>query len=204
MAQTEDWKRREFPKLEWRDGELDKSLGALCGYAIGTGEDAQGWYERKLPWKRRLASALRFLAIVATAAAGVIPLLGHIYNEKSTNGSTPLIDPLWSGVVLAVAALFVLFDHFWGYTSAWVRYLLTSQELAQELDEFRVDLQNEKVSWDAKGPDRKSVLKVIKMCRSLVLRTHTIVRNETNEWAKEFRAIVKRMDEATKAARKTK
>ncbi len=204
MAGTKDWVPRQFPELTWNAGKQAESLALLCEYCIGTSKDARDWYERWRGPKKSAASALRLLAIVAAAVAGVIPLLGQIIPKTIGDQQViPGINPLWSGVALAFAALLVLLDQFWGFTTGWVRYLLASQELAQELDMFCIDIEKEKISWDAGAPKPEEALATIEKCKDFLEGIHTIVRDETNEWAKDFKAVVAKLDKAAKPLRKT-
>ncbi|UCC29342.1 MAG: SLATT domain-containing protein [Phycisphaerales bacterium] len=204
MAMQEGWGFDELPELLWKNGQLAEPLAKLCDYAIGTARNFERWYIRKRKWKKHWASILRSLAIVAAAAAGVIPLLGQIFAETAESGApSTWLNPLWSGVALAFAALFVLFDRFWGYTSGWVRYVLAAAALCQETDMFQFDMESAKVSWGDEGPTREEAKALIGECKDFLRRVHTIVRRETDTWALDFQRVVKQIDVATEGIGKT-
>lgn len=205
MAKNKNWQPISFPKLIWDEGKLEEPLDELCQYAIATAEQARQWYEDWRPRKKYSAWLVRVLAILATGAAGIIPLLGPILSEATGNQSgVPGINPLWSSVALAIAALFVLFDRFWGFSSAWVRYLHTAQELAHETDRFRMQIEKAKLAWMSSGPTSTTAKEMIDMCESFVGMVHEIVGNETKDWATEFRAAIKQIDAGSKPSSQRK
>jgi hypothetical protein len=80
---------------------------------------------------------LRFLAIALSTAAGILPIAISLLKGKD-----PALDHLESGLLasllLGAAAGLVGLDHFFGYSSGWVRYVLTATAQGA-LEEFRMD-----------------------------------------------------------------
>ena len=69
------------------------------------------WYFSHKKAKQYAGMWLRMLGILAVAAAGVIPILGEIFEKEN---SKPAINPAWATIALAVAALFIAMDRFGG------------------------------------------------------------------------------------------
>jgi low affinity Fe/Cu permease len=55
------------------------------------------------------------------AVAGVLPVLSQIFGA----GSSVKIQPAWAAVALAIAVSLVALDRFFGFSSAWARYMAT-------------------------------------------------------------------------------
>jgi hypothetical protein len=197
--EQEDLMPGRFQTLSWRPGALAKPLDELFGYVTSEAERAVDWYHRKrtpMQWGGRL---LRFGAILATAAAGVMPLLAEIFERDGE----PAIDPLWGAFALALAGILVLLDRFWGCTSAWVRYTLALQELSEALDAFRIDWEGSKVLWAGDDPDPEQARAMIDQCKAFLRRVRSVVRKETDAWAAEFQSVLEQIDAVTKSGEET-
>jgi hypothetical protein len=184
-----------FPRLSWEPEDRTKSLDALVAYATGEAERAIAWYYRKRRRMQWWGRGLRLGAILATSAAGVTPLLAKLFER---NGS-PALDPLWAAFLLAGAGILVLLDRFWGCTSAWVRYVLAAQELAETLDAFRMDWESHKLFWDRLDADAEQAQLMIDRCRTFLVHVRSVVRAETDAWATEFQNVLEQIEGATRA-----
>lgn len=76
------------------------------------------------------------------AEAAALPLYLQRHNELSMIAQIARfkgIDRVWASIVLGIAAGLVMLDRFFGFSTAWVRYISTELHLRQILDEFRLD-----------------------------------------------------------------
>ena len=73
-----------------------------------------------------------YLVIALGTAAAVLPVLSEIY---TTNGR-PSIPPGWATIALALAAGLVGLDHFFGFSSGWMRYRDTELQLTRLRHQF--------------------------------------------------------------------
>src|SRR5688500_7315626 len=106
----------EFPVANWDTGQGVASLETLRHYVAREAKQAADWYIRKRSLKRRAGQASRLTALVAVAAASVLPVLAQILGQ---NGQFAF-PPTWASILLAAAALLGSLDYFLGYTSGWV------------------------------------------------------------------------------------
>jgi hypothetical protein len=193
-SQHKDLIPQGFPRnLDWYPDHRLSSLERLYDFVNSECEKAVGWYYRSKRSKSRLGYWLRAGAIVAVATAGIIPIIGEIF--EASDGS-PLISPAWATVALAIAALFVALDRFGGYTSGWVRYVRTAQKLSilqadfcLDWEEYRFNLphthEEEHVEYIKEG---------IRKCREFLREVNREVQNETNLWAQEFQQALVEVD----------
>jgi hypothetical protein len=192
---AEDLGPSPFPDLSWQPSCLAKSLDELFHYVTGESERAIAWYLRKrkpMQWGGQL---LRLGAIVAAGVAGVTPLLAEIFESPGGPG----VDPLWAAVALTAAGTLILLDRFWGFTSAWVRYMVASQELTAALDAFRIDWARHQLRWGGGEPEVEQVDAMIGECREFLMRVRSVVGSETRIWAREFQRVLEQVDGAIRS-----
>jgi hypothetical protein len=88
-------------------------------------------------------------------------------------------------VALALAALMIAMDRFFGISSGWIRYEQALQRLSQRRTSFEF-------SWQELLLAREQNLTVIdiqmavSLCRDVLQDVNRIVAEETNQWAGEF------------------
>jgi hypothetical protein len=181
--------------------ERRQSLAALYGYVVGAAEDAIGWYVREKGWKRRFGRAIRVLAILAVAAAALLPLLAQI--DAAESGTRQELSgwtqPAWASVLILLAATLVGLDRFFGFSHGWMRYVDAQMKLTAALEQFDVDWQKHWVSVGEDGPSPEQTLAMLSACGAFAAQVRAIVNAETAEWIQEFRATLSQVDETVKA-----
>jgi len=182
--------------LSWRPEDCAESLAAVFDQVTGEARAAIAWYPNKTGRKRRTAMALRVGAVIATAGAGVMPILAQM--GVGENGA-PILQPAWASVSLAVAAALVGLDHYFGFSSGWMRFVATELQLRQQLLEFQMEWATERASWKGASPTDDQVQRVLSRAKAFVLGVSATVLEETNTWIAEFQTTLKQLDEAAKA-----
>ena len=71
------------------------------------------------------------------AIAGILPVPAQIFDA----GSSVVIQPAWASVALAIAVALVALDRFFGFSSAWARYMTTEQAISSALNQFMLEWQ---------------------------------------------------------------
>ena len=187
---------QSFPKnLDWHSAQSLESLDRLYEFVTTECESAINWYYDSKQAKSRLGYFLRAGAIVAVAIAGVIPIIGEIYE---TDG-TPAVSPAWATVALAVAALFVALDRFGGYTSGWVRYVRTAQRLTILQADFRLDWEEHRFSRPHYGEEAEFIKAGILLCKQFLRNVNLEVQTETTVWAQEFQQALIEVDSISRS-----
>jgi hypothetical protein len=195
MAVLRDLTTSEFPTLDWKDAEVLPSLDKLRGFAVARAVEASTWYATNRRWKRRNGQLIRLLAMAATTAAGLMPILSQIFTQ---NGQ-PSIPPAWSTVALAIAAGLVSLDYFFGFSSSWSRFVETDQKIIHALREFQFDWEALRASWGATVPANPQVLAAMTRVKQFGLLVQQIVQDETAAWITDFRTNLKLIDDAARA-----
>jgi hypothetical protein len=155
--------------------------------------EAINWYVRDKRSKARWSRVLRFLTIILTAAGGLVPLL-RVSGVKAVGAE-------WGYVLLALAAACVGLDRFFGFSSAWMRYLTTSMALQRLLLEFQMD-------WAIMNATLRDSPVTSGQCMELLQRIKVFgaavlheVENETLAWVAEFQSVLARIEQQAEKAR---
>lgn len=186
-------------ELAWGADSWRASARKLHAHAVALVDHHIGWYRKNSPNVRSAARALRVGAILAFALAGLHPVIAQICLGKACG---PLLDnPVWASVIAAIGALFLSIDRFFGYSSAWMRYVSTEMELAALRDQFAFEAESRIVELEAAGSTvpKEEVLKLIAATGTFVNAAAKLVRDETNLWLAEFRDALRQIDESAKA-----
>jgi hypothetical protein len=189
-----------FPPLTWQSGQLAASLDQLRDWAVNDVNATIAWYRTKRHPARRKGQALRMGAILLGATAGLAPILAEILARDGVPG----INPLWSTVALMVAATFVLLDKFYGYTNSWIRFLVAEMQLQEELKRFYCDWEIDRLGCPTTQPASDHAVAMVRRCKRLLLQAHALISQETRTWVAEFQGVLRRLDEAAKAAAEIK
>jgi hypothetical protein len=140
--------------------------------------------------KKTLAQLCRFLAIVATAAAGLLPLFSEIYAVDERH----IVSPAWASVALVVAAALIGLDHFFGFSSAWIRFLTTEMKLRQTLHAFHMEWEIQRSTLEGQPPNNQQVRELLSQFKSFLYQVDTLLNDETTLWVEEFRAALREVD----------
>lgn len=185
-----------LPELSWEPARRGESLQKLADYVAAEAASAISWYLRKKRSKQWLAKILRSSAIGATALAGLIPMLAEIYVDQGV----PQIAPAWASVALLVAASCVGLDRFFGYSSAWMRFLTTEMQIRHALHDFLLDWELRRAAWEGQeDPGAEEAEAGLKRCKAFLAEVNDILKAEMDSWVTEFRAAIADIDKAAKA-----
>ena len=192
MAQRVDYQAAGFPSIaNWSQPSLEENIQQVAAYAEAQAQNAIAWYFQGRKSRRRLCQICRVLAILLTAAAGILPIVADIYPNCG-------VKPLHATLSLAVAGVWVALDRFWGFTSGWVRYMQTGQQISDLLEQFRFDFGQSRLNWANGQPTLEQAQTTLVRIRTFVLQVNLVVEEETKAWAAEFAAALKAFDEQAK------
>lgn len=196
MKNTNDAVRAgEFPKLSWELEERATSLDALAAHVTGKAQEAIDWYVRSKRGKRLAARGLRMLALLALAVSGAIPLLAQVWQTNNV----PDIAPGWAAVALLVAGAGVGIDRFFGFSTAWMRFIAAELKIHDALHRFQFEWETRRADRASPEPDEHAVSGGIEACRHFLTEIDAIVRDETEQWIAEFRSALEEIDAAARA-----
>jgi low affinity Fe/Cu permease len=182
QRQSQDIRPAELDSLDWGAEHARRSLDVIYRHVVGVASQAINWYLIARRPKRRWAQRLRVGAIVMVAVAGVLPVLSQIF----ATGSSVKIPPAWASVALAIAVALVALDRFFGFSSAWARYMATGQSISAALNQFRIDWQQASSKLPAGELTQENVDGFLRLAKTFTRKTDDLIQAETLQWVKEF------------------
>ena len=188
----------QLGSLDWEPEHAGQSLDTVYDHVVGLATDAISWYTSHRGSKKRWAQRLRVGAIFMVAVAGILPVLSQITIQRASLR----IDPAWATVALGVAVALVALDRFFGFSSAWARYMTTGQAIAAALNQFRIDWQQTKRRLSQEASTDEQIDQLLGLARGLVAQCDQLIQVETGQWVSEFRATLAEIESAVEAPRK--
>ena len=187
----------ELKDLRWDQDQLEFSLDRIYQFAKYQAESAMAWYRRSKRSKRIWARVLRVVAIIATALAGIIPVLSQIFADETGQPAWP-VNPAWASVAVAVGVTALGLDRFFGFSSAWIRFMTTELKVDERLKAFQFEWETERLSWQGRPPTYEQCRDGIVRCATFTNEVSRMVQEETQVWVEEFQAVLKKLDESLK------
>jgi hypothetical protein len=184
-------------ELRWgTDAETARSLRVVYEHAEAHAGRAIAWYFRKKAAKSVLSRGLRIAAIVLTTLGGLAPI---VTSGGLVNADTARVVGQAGYVLLGLAAAAVALDRFFGYSSAWIRYIVASQNLQRALDVFRLDWAMATARLAGAPPPGDQVQLLLQRVKDFVVLVDTTVAEETQEWVVEFRSNLAEVERTARA-----
>lgn len=185
---------KKLPPLSWAPQDQVASLEKMAEYVSNEAQTAIGWYLAKKGAKKRGATFCRVAALVLVTVSGLIPILAEIWQ---TDGK-PDIAPGWASAALVLAVACVGLDRFYGYSSAWMRFLTTEMQIRHALHEFHLDWEIRRTGFASGQPTGQQLHEGLLACRTFLTQLNTILKDEMNTWVQEFSAAIQEIDRAAK------
>lgn len=183
-----------IPKAPDAPRGLDEIYEALVVKA----QTAMAWYESRQHRKKLGAHLTRTVAILLGASTAIVPSLIALLPERVAWGSTTFasvrLNPV-ATILGVIAATMILLDKFYGYSSSWMRYVTTYQEIQANLEEFRINWRKQIVKLNSNVPPSDEQIGAMFDFLSAFLKSiNESVRVETLAWATEFKGTLADID----------
>ncbi len=165
----------------------DSEIKSLYDYCKSYSGQALTWYQNSKKNKRRWALSIRFLSVFFVSIAGILPIV---------NQMLPLTQPGVVSILIALSAALIALDKYFGFSSAWMRFVEADRNIMKTLNEFSHDWLREIVN-NTDSPltiDKKYAL--INLSKTFVSNIDRIISEETNAWIAEFQSNLKQLDES--------
>lgn len=162
------------------------SINRLYDWTTRETEDMISWYsQRRLP--RKFGSQLIRVLVIAFSGAGALcPFL------DATKVFPKLDLGEWGYVFFGLAAAIFLFDKFFGLSSGWMRFMVTTLQLERALKEFQFD-------WVELNIRKASPHKFVERLKTFALLVNNLVQQETTQWVSEFTNNIEALDKLIKS-----
>ena len=168
--------------------KLDQSYLETITNAYGSAD----WYKNKLKGQSKWSKRIRFAAIILVGSGGIFPLIKNVSTYDVSD---------WGYIAIALAGILIFLDRFFGFSSAWLRYILTEMDMRQQIKDFENKWKIELVKID-NGQTELTVDKTIEMLNMLKefsFKIDELVKQETNSWAAEFQTNIAELQKMANA-----
>ncbi len=166
-------------------------------------DEAISYYRKGAPSKRLWARAFRVLALLFATTAGLTPIVLPLAVAWYAPWKDHLSDLLsLAAVFAALAVATVAFDRLFGFSSAWMRFVVADLELTTRRDAFTAEWAKICVRAGV-APTAEQIASSLDVLAMLLASVNEIVRSETQSWVSEFRGVLSDLEtriEATRAA----
>lgn len=182
---AKDIENPSLGELDWSPNSRTDSLSKVFEHAMDVSNTAQRWYAGKHPSKRKWGRALRIVGLLLAGAGAIIPIISEI----SSKSGKPAIAPGWAAVALGLAAGCGILDRFFGFSSAWMRYIVAEQRLERQRSDFEYQWNKARTNLTT-PPSDTEVEKLLTLARDNVKKVGDVIDRETSEWLTEFRGAL--------------
>jgi len=169
-----------FPVVNWDTGAYEDGLATLYRWVENEAVRAVEWYLAEKRFKAFCSRALRVVAIVAATAGAALPFVVR-------DGSTGFE---WGYFSLAVAAGAMAMDRFFGFSTAWMRYITAELAIQERLQQLRFTWARTQLDHAGRpltADETREALAVLSDAAASIAKE---LRSETLSWAEEFQANV--------------
>lgn len=172
--------------MNGKENMLDK-LDVLYLHVENKARKMIGWYINKKRSPARWSRWLRFLAIMFAGIGGLCPLLqnlgGYNFNQLGY-------------VALGLMAAILGFDKFFGFSSAWMRYMLTQIRLQKMFAEFQLEWLKRR-SFVDKDLSKEKAEELFGFLQAFQVSLLAEVEQEIQSWVAEFQSNLLQLDKAS-------
>lgn len=187
-------------ELDWSESGRRESVALLKTYVTHRATGALAYYQYAKKPKKKWAIWLRMASLIFAGLAGIIPIISQLFVNAQGG---PLVQPAWASIALALAAGALAIDRFFGYSTAWMRFMNSELKVRRSLDAFELEWESARSAWAGREPSNEQVQEMIGRASRFLVEVSEIVREETEQWMSEFREAMRQLDERAKAATAT-
>ena len=193
---------------DWSDPA--RALESIRQYAERKVLAEWSWYQRKKQWNAGRSQWLRWLALLLSILGGLVPLLIALFSGRPdwpwfTRAFGSVQFAQLGYVLLAVAAGFVLMDRYFGYSTAWMRYIVAMQTIEKAREAFRLDwtVMARKLPLVQSGtPEHNDLVEsMIQRARAVIADVKEASERETQTWIVEFQGSLAQLERDSKSAK---
>jgi hypothetical protein len=190
-------------QVSWDDEHCEESLNGVYEHVVQDAKGAIDWYIKARKPKKYGGLVIRGSAVVLVAAAGLLPLIAELTKAgtRTPSAAAPAwSNPLAASLAVGLAAALVAFDKFFGFSSAWMRFMTAELTLRTALQEFEIGWYAQRALLRGQRPTAEQVVQMLTTCKEFSAKINGIVTDETKAWVEEFKSSLSEVDQAVKAA----
>jgi hypothetical protein len=164
-------------------------------------EEAMRWYASRQQGKKRWARTTRVATILFGALTALIPSVITVLPEHLGTFPTARLNPV-ATMFGVLAGTMILLDKFYSFSSSWMRYVSTFQEIQANLDSFRVNWRKQVLKLNAnRPPSDEQIAALYDVLEAFSRSINDSIRNETQAWVVELKGVLADIDKTVETQR---
>jgi hypothetical protein len=193
---TQDITTRILKWDEYREKQPQEALSSIYTYITSSSKQICGWYWENISKKRIISLAARGLSFFLFVAGTAL----QIYATTLEKAPDKLNLTQLAVAFLAVAALVLLGDRAFGWSSGWMRYITTVTTMENLTRSFQLEWAKYLVSKTT-PLDAADTKALFDLARGLEQELLKLQADETTKWIAEFSAGISLLESAIKTQR---
>jgi hypothetical protein len=157
--------------------------------------EAINWYLQHKKAKAKGSKYLRVFSIIFIFIGGISPILQGL---EWLN----LQDCQYGYIALALAAVCIALDKFFGFSSSWMRYMMTEIKLQKALANFQTDWMLIWTEVKDNTPTAEQHRQLLQRIKEFRLNILTEIEHETKMWTHEFQSNLSQLERITETQKK--
>jgi hypothetical protein len=181
---------------ELKGKTVDEALAIIYERIKQTSNEMCVWYWKSIKSKKRMSLLARTFGVVFLVIGTILPILSALWESDTDK----LAFTQFGVAALAFAGLWALVDRIFGWSSGWMRYIITVTSMENLIKTYHWAWGSYIASKES--PLEKSDLKVLfDMTINLQNELIKLLSDETSKWVVEFNASISLMESAIKSQR---
>jgi hypothetical protein len=181
---------------EYRDKQPQVALASIYAYTTSTSKEICDWYWKSISTKRKTSLVARGLAFLLLVAGTAL----QIYTTTLKEAADKLTLAQLAVASLAIAALILVGDRAFGWSSGWMRYVTTVTTMENLTRAFHLEWAKYLVSKTT-PLDAADTKALFDLARGLEQELLKLQADETTKWVAEFNAGISLLESAIKTQR---
>jgi hypothetical protein len=178
-----------------------EGLSQVYDALVKKAEEALRWYETSQRAKKRGARVTRGAAIFLGALAAITPSIIAVLPEHLGDFAVVKLSPIATAIGVLAGTL-ILLDKLYGFSSSWMRFAVTYQEIQANLEVFKLEWRRRLFELSqGHEPMPEQVSALLDFLTAFLRSVNDSVRAETRDWVVEFKGVLADIDKTLESQR---
>ncbi len=157
-------------------------------------ESATSWYPKKRKSFRFYSQAIRLGTVLLAGLGGILPLV-ELAISSLVSQELNLVN--YGYVAFSLAASLFLIDKYFGYSTGWMRFMLTELELRKVITQKKSEWLYIEIANKGKELTEDETSQILDFIKLFNDSIDALIVAETKEWINEFKSSYQSLEKLT-------